>query len=208
MNRCAILLEGASDTPVVREIFQRHLGLQENIDFSLHPHRGKGQLPTDFLGKASTTRQGLLDQLPAKLRGMSHYPLVVVLIDLDDGSLADQTRILNDMLNRLPKRPATVLFRFAIEETESWFIADFEAVRKAYPSVNTNLLKKIQPDAIIGAWEHLADALAIKRKSVTGPIKVIWANDIAPHLDFSNPKSPSLKILIDDLSNNLRLAII
>jgi hypothetical protein len=204
MNRCAILLEGASDTPVVREIFQRHFGLQENIDFSLHPHRGKGQLPTDFLGKASIARHGLLDQLPAKLRGMSHYPLVVVLIDLDDESLSDQASILNDMLNRLPKRPATVLFRFAIEETESWFIADFEAVKKAYPSVNTNLLKRIQPDAIVGAWEHLADALTIKRKSVTGPIKVIWANDIAPHLDLFTPKSPSLKTLIDDLDNNLR----
>lgn len=202
MNRCAVLLEGVSDTPVVREIFLRHLGLQENIDFSLHPHRGKGKLPIDFLGKASTTQLGLLDQLPAKLRGMSHYPLVVVLIDLDDELLSEQTRILEEMLNRLPKRPKTVLFRFAVEETESWFIADFEAVKKAYPLVKMNLLKKIQPDAIVGAWEQLADALAIKRKSVSGQTKVIWANAIAPHLNFVTPKSPSLKILIDDLGSN------
>lgn len=203
MNQCAVLLEGISDTPVVREIFQRHLGMQENIDFSLHPHRGKGQLPIDFLGRASTTRHGLLDQLPAKLRGMSHYPLVVVLIDLDDELLSEQTRILEEMLSRLPKRPKVVLFRFAVEETESWFIADFEAVKKAYPLAKMNLLKKIQPDAIVGAWEQLADALAVKRKSVAGPTKVIWANAIAPHLDFSTPKSPSLKVLIDDLSSNL-----
>jgi hypothetical protein len=205
MNRCAILLEGGADIPVVREIFHRHLGLLEKIDFSLHAHRGKGKLPKDLLGQAPTNRHGLLDLLPATLRGMSHYPLVVVLIDLDNESAQTQTSQLEGMLSRLTKRPKTVLFRFAIEETESWFIADLTAVKNAFPSSNIKHLEKITPDAIVGAWEQLADALHVKRTEVSGQTKFIWATKIAPHMNFKNPTSPSLNVLIGDL-NGLQAA--
>ena len=58
----------------------------------------------------------------------------------------------------------------------------------------------MQADAIVGAWEVLADAIGIKRKEITGADKYAWAQTIAPHLDLDNPPSPSLKKLIDGIS--------
>lgn len=197
MNGCPILLEGWSDRPVVKALLERHFGLSEDKHFSLHHHRGKGQLPVDLLGRPAKGREGLLDQLPSKLRGMSHRALVVVLMDLDDQDLQQQKNQLESMLQKLPKRPQYVFFGFAIEETESWFIADHEAVLKAYPKAKTLLLQAIEPDAIVGAAEKLAKALG--SKTCTGADKTAWAESIAPHLDFNHPRSPSLRQWIADL---------
>ena len=97
------------------------------------------------------------------------------------------------MLSRLPKRPRNVLFRLAVEETESWFIADLDAVVAAYPKANLRKLRKLLPDAICGAWEQLAQALGIDPAQVTGATKVVWAERIAPHLNLAEPGSPSLR---------------
>ena len=203
MNGCSILLEGWSDRPVVKALLERRFGLSEEMHFSLHPHRGKGKLPVDLLGRPASGRQGLLDQLPSKLRGMSHRALVVVLMDLDDQDLEQQKNQLEHMLQKLPKRPQYVLFGFAIEETESWFIADRQAVLKAYPRAKTLLLETIEPDAIVGAAEKLAKALG--SKTCTGADKTAWAESIAPHLDFNHPRSPSLRQWIADLSQAFSL---
>lgn len=200
MNVCPILLEGWSDRPVVKMLLERHFGLTEEVHFSLHHHRGKGQLPDDLLGPPLRGREGLLDQLPSKLRGMSHRALVVVLMDLDDQDLKQQKNQLKRMLQKLPKRPQHVLFGFAIEETESWFIADHEAVLKAYPKAKVPLLQTIEPDALVGAAEKLAKALG--SKTCTGADKTAWAESIAPHLDFNRPRSPSLRQWIADLSQS------
>jgi Domain of unknown function (DUF4276) len=203
MNCCPVLLEGWSDRPVVKALLERYFGLTEETHFSLHHHRGKGQLPDDLLGPPLRGREGLLDQLPSKLRGMSHRTLVVVLMDLDDHDLRQQKKNLERMLQKLPKRPQHVLFGFAIEETESWFIADHEAVLKAFPKVKIRLLQAIAPDAIVGAAENLAKALG--SKTCTGADKNAWAESIAPHLDFNHPRSPSLQQWIADLSQAFSL---
>jgi hypothetical protein len=203
MSHCAVLVEGDSDIPVIRELFVSQFNLKEKRDFSLHSHRGRGSLPVDLLGAPPAKKFGLLDLLPSTLRGMSHKPLVVVLIDLDGDDLNAKTEELERMLQRLPKRPIRVLFRFAIEETESWFIADLAALKSAFRKVDTRALMRIQPDAIVGAWEHLADALKFERRKVTGTVKYGWAKAIAPHLNFVDPPSPSLKQLITDLKHEL-----
>jgi len=107
------------------------------------------------------------------------------------------------VLQKLPRKPSRVVFRLAVEETESWFIADTQAILKAYPKAKIQKLRNIQPDAIVGAWEALADAIGSKRAEVTGPDKFAWAEKIAPYLDFDNPVSPSLKGLIDDISEHV-----
>jgi hypothetical protein len=79
-----ILVEGGADVPTLQEILQRRFNLVENTHFRIHPHKGKGKLPQK--PHAHPQRRGLLDQLPAKLRGYSHLPpgyCVVVLVDAD-----------------------------------------------------------------------------------------------------------------------------
>lgn len=74
---------------------------------------------------------------------------------------------LNAMLAQLHTRPARVLFRLAIEETESWFIADTAAIQKADPKAKVAGLRKLQLDTVVGAWERLAESMGSTRSSGT-----------------------------------------
>ena len=43
MTHFEILVEGAADVPMVREIMVRRFGLVEKRDFRIHPHKGRGR---------------------------------------------------------------------------------------------------------------------------------------------------------------------
>ena len=194
-----VLVEGASDVPAITEVLTRRFRLVENLHFRIHGHKGRGRLPKDLLGPPNLKQQGLLDQLPAKLKGFSYLPdsaCVVVLVDVDHDSCSELLKQLNEMLGRLPRRPPRVVFRLAIEETESWFIADVPAIRSAFPKAKLLKLTRIPPDEIIGAWELLAEAIGEDVATVTGSDKFEWAKVISPKLNLIEPPSPSLKALI------------
>jgi hypothetical protein len=202
-----VLVEGGADVPVLREVLTRKFGLREKDDFEIHPHKGRGKLPSNPLAEPERHHQGLLDQLPAKLRSFSGYGddiCVLVVLDVDNTPCTAMLADLTAMLGKLPKRPKRVLFRLAIEETESWLIADEQAVKCAFPRAKTKKLKDIEADAIIGAWEVLADVIGINRKEVTGNDKHHWATMIAPHLDLDAAKSPSLQKLIDGIAREMQ----
>jgi Domain of unknown function (DUF4276) len=206
MRRLEVLLEGASDVPAVREVLERRFGLVQGQDFNLYPHSGKGRLPADIISPPQPHHRGLLDQLPAKLRGFSYLgdeACVVVLVDADDEPCNALLQRLADMLIRLPRRPARVLFRIAIEETESWFIADSDAVQKAYPKAKLAPLRKLAADEVVGAWEQLAKALGVAEREVSGTTKLEWAKRIAPHLELEEPPSPSLRAFIRGVERSL-----
>jgi hypothetical protein len=202
-----VLTEGASDVPVVREVLMRRFGLDEHVDFRIHAHRGRGKLPANPLARPDPKHRGLFDQLPAKLRGFGKYMngdcLVLVLVDVDDDDCVQLLNDLTTLLNSLPSRPPRVLFRLAIEETESWFLADTYAVRQAFAKSKLNMIQDIDPDSRVGAWERLAECLGYKPKDGAGKDKYNWAEKIAPHLNFDLPQSPSLNKLISGLAREL-----
>jgi hypothetical protein len=199
-----VLVEGVSDAPTVKEVLERKFLLIEGEHFRIHPHRGKGKLPGNPLRRPDPTHQGLLDQLPAKLTGygksLPTHGAVLVVVDVDKTPCVDLLNDLKVMLNTLPSRPKT-LFRLAIEETESWFLADTAALQKAYPGkVKKKILRGLVPDTINGASETLARALGFDLKLAGRGVKSDWARKIAPHLDLDNPPSPSFKKFIDGVS--------
>ena len=205
-----ILVEGGADRPAVCEILQRRFGLQDGLGFRIHPHKGKGNLPGNALARPNSKHRGLLDQLPAKLRGMSWMGMdycVVVLVDADAENCIELKRRLVALYQALDRKPAQVLFRIAVEETESWFIADPVAVKKAYPTANITPLKKIKPDAVVGAWEHLAESLKKKPIQCRGPDKYQWAQQICPHLNLDTPISPSLRTFINGIERCLGVTV-
>jgi hypothetical protein len=201
------LTEGASDVPVVREVLSRHFKLSEHIDFRIHPHRGRGNIPANVHAQPDPKHRGLLDQLPAKLRGFGKYMndkfLVLVLIDADDNKPEELLASLSAMLEQLSSRPPRVLFRLAVEETESWFLADKYAISKAFPKANLSLVNDIVVDSPIGAWERLAECIGRDAEHITGSDKTYWAEQISPYLDFLTPRSPSLNALITGLKVEL-----
>jgi Domain of unknown function (DUF4276) len=212
MTWIEVLVEGAADEPVIREVLQRHFKLSNGEHFRVHAHEGKGKLPAHILKKPELRHRGLLDQLPAKLRAwgkqLKANAFVLVLIDVDKTPCTEVLCELNDMLRQLRESPGIklprVLFRLAIEETESWFIADHGAVQKAFPRAKIASLKKIQPDAVLGAWEKLAEALGENpKRQKSGADKKLWAEKISPHLDLDNPPSPSLRKLLEGIEREL-----
>lgn len=196
-----VLLEGESDVPAVRNILERRFNLTENEHFRIHPHRGKGSLPTNPLAQPDPVRRGLLDQLPAKLRGYHYLPegyCVVVLVDADRDDCHELKESLVNVYHALPRRPQCVLFRIAVEETESWFLADADAIRSAYQHARVNRLPN-QPDAVVGAWEKLADVLNKRPDDCDGSDKFEWATQITPHLNLIDPLSPSLRAFVSGI---------
>lgn len=204
MSWIEVLVEGTSDEPAIREVLTRRFALIEDHHFKIRPHVGRGNLPHKILKNPGLHNRSLLYQLPAKLKGFSTWftkqQWVLVVVDADDTPLEELLHDLQTMLQKLPKAPR-VLFRIAVEETESWFIADINAVKKAYPKSNISALKKIKPDAICGAWEKLAEAIHAKGKD-----KTAWAEAISPHLDLDTPYSPSFQKLITGIERELNLA--
>lgn len=201
MSWIEVLVEGSSDVPVLREVLTRRFMLAEDVHFRVHAHQGRGDLPSDVLRVHDLKNRGLLNQLPAKLqafgKSFTKQQWVLVVVDADrtppDKLLCD----LKTMLAKIPNPPRT-LFCIAVEETESWFIADTSAVKKAYPKSKIAVIKRISPDAICGAWEKLAEAIQARGKD-----KVAWAEKISPHLNLDDPRSPSLLALLHGIDNEL-----
>jgi len=197
-----VLVEGTSDVPTLREILTRRIGLTGGSDFVIHPHKGKGSIPANPLDKPSPREQQLLPLLPSKLRAYgksSPEHAVVVVIDADRDDCHALKQSLLSLYQSINPRPAKVLFRIAVEEMESWFIADTNAVMQAYPKAQIANLAAIPPDSIVNAWEQLAGALGLNPLNCSGADKEEWARDISPHLNLDVPLSPSLNTLISGL---------
>lgn len=194
-------MEGVSDVPTIKEILERKFNLIDGEDFRIHPHSGKGSLPIDPNVASDPKHLGLLDQLPSKLRVYGKRPaqtfVVLVVVDVDRTPCKELLRDLNAMLASIDLKPQ-VLFRLAIEEIESWFISDVNALRSAYPKrLDKTVLKGLEPDAIVGAWEKLAKALRLDESSAGPGVKLSWAEKISPHLNLDQPRSPSLRKFIE-----------
>jgi hypothetical protein len=202
-----VLVEGGADVPTIKWILENRFALLDGIDFRIHPHRGKGSLPTNPLAVPELRHRGLLDQLPAKLRGygksLGADCCVVVVVDSDEEDCKKLKQRLLAMYEALPSRPECVLFRIAVEETESWFIADPQAVRAAYPTARIAKIANIPADSVVGAWEKLAECVGKKPDECDGSDKHEWGERITPHLDLVEPGSPSLKAIITGIERIL-----
>lgn len=202
-----VLVEGESDVPILREVLRRRFELDEGEHFRVHPHRGRGRLPARPLARPDPVRRGLLDRLPAVLRayGKREMPdaVVVVVVDADRDDCRRLKADLLAMLDALPERPERVLLRVAVEEIESWIIADAEAVLATWPHANLRCLPGPPHDRVCGAWEALARTLGRRPETCTGQDKLVWATAVAPRLNLDDPPSPSLRALISGLERAL-----
>ena len=132
-----------------------------------------------FQGKRQMLRR-LSDRLRGNAYRVPHENLrVVVLIDEDRDDCVVLKRQLDDaataagLITKGAAAPGVgfhVVNRIVVEELESWFFGDVEAVRQAYPKVPESLARKAKyrdPDAIAGGtWEALFREL--KRVSYYG----------------------------------------
>jgi hypothetical protein len=211
MRYIEVLCEGSSDVPALKEVLTRRFKLNEGEHFRIHPHQGKGKLPdkAHHLRKPGRANNSLLHQLPIKLKNMGRQTIggfevaVIVVVDADNDDCVELKNSLLGLYRDLPTKPPRCLFRIAVEETESWFIAEPSAVKEAYSHADIVALAKLQKDEICGAWECLARALGVDPAACGGGEKTEWATTISPHLDLMNPQSPSLSVLVEGVRDLL-----
>jgi hypothetical protein len=186
-----ILVEEPSAEAALRELVPRIVG--SAVEVRYHTFRGKA---------------ALLRRLPHRLAGYLHYPVdadvrVLVLVDRDDqdclelketleGAAADAGLRTRASAGRARFR---VCNRIAVEELESWFIGDPDALVAAYPRVPasfTNRARFRQPDSVSGGtWEALERLLQRHRYHLGGLAKIRLASDVARHMDPARNRSPS-----------------
>ncbi|MCP4590898.1 MAG: DUF4276 family protein [bacterium] len=176
--RLHVLVEGDADAALLRGWLRRFL---PQHSFNLIRHRGKGRLPGDPSLPPIPRREGLLDQLPAKLRAYgrelnSETDRVLVLVDLDDDDCHDLKKRLLAVLATCDPQPV-VLFRIAIEETEAFYLGDQSAIRRAFPNANLKRMKSYEQDSVCETWEFFQAVIGARTED-----KVDWAERMAAHL--------------------------
>ncbi|MBK8238804.1 MAG: DUF4276 family protein [Deltaproteobacteria bacterium] len=162
------------------------------------------------------SKRDLLTRLPNRLRGyrgwLSSGTRVLVLVDRD----ADDCRELKHSINAAAEGAGMITrgsanrdaFEFAarivIEELESWYFGDWEAVRAAYPKVGSTVPSQEpfrDPDAIRGGtWEAFERVLQQAGYFSSGLRKVEAARTIADHIDPSRSRSGSFRAFRDLLA--------
>lgn len=202
-----ILVEDQSGKKALDILVPKIIG--DDHTFKILPYKGIGHIPKNLNSKADPSKRILLDQLPKLLRGYGKtfanypgdYPAAVILVcDLDDKCLKTFRQELFDILTTCNPRPTT-RFCVAIEEGEAWFLGDIPAVKSAYPKAKDDILNDYVNDSICGTWECLANAvykggahaLSAKGWRAVGTEKSRWAEQITPHMNIENNKSPSFK---------------
>ncbi len=176
--RLHILVEGPSEVALLSRWFPR---LLPQHALTIIQHRGKGRLPGQPEAKPRPRREGLLDQLPAKLRayGRALDPTtdrVLVLVDVDDESCLDLKRRLLAILDTCNPKPV-VLFRIAIEETEAFYLGDPSAIRRAFPQAKLRKIENYIQDSICGTWELFQEVIGTSIEDKPG-----WAEKMGLHL--------------------------
>jgi hypothetical protein len=189
-----VLVEGASERALLECWAPRLLG---NGIVRVHSHQGKGELPRDPTAAPDKRRRGLLDQLPAKLRGFanalhSNIHHVVVLVDADK----DEPKELAARISKIATQIApglSVTIRLAVEETEAFYLGDLKGMKLAFPDADMDQARAYIPDSIIDTWELFGTIV-----QDGGGNKVAWAEAMGPVLTTtaSRSRSPSFQDLV------------
>ncbi len=158
-------------------------------------------------------KSDLLDSLEKTLRGYSKWIdesiRIVVLLDRDSQNCIAlkqdiEAKAIKSGLTTKSSSPTTfqLVNRIAIEELESWFLGDANALRTAYPKVKyfENKAKYRNPDEINGGtWEALEKLLQNVGYYPSGLPKVEVARNISKHMNPNSNRSRSFNAFKDGI---------
>lgn len=160
-------------------------------------------------------KDDMLEELPKHLKGEQWIPddwRIIVLIDEDRRDCHELKAYLERAAHEAgfvtkssaaPDEDFRVVNRIAVEEIESWFFGDVEALHAAYPRIPESLQDQAgyrNPDAIAGGTYEALERLLIEKNYYKGRLpKVTVARNIAPHMEPSRNRSRSFQVFIEGL---------
>lgn len=188
----------------IRELLPK---MAASITFQVSRHQCKAEL----LARLGERLAGYRKFLPE-----SHRILVLVDRDNDDCHALKQRlediaafRRFSTITNRGPEHSWTVANRIVIEELESWYFGDWDAVRAVYPRVPATIPRKApfrDPDAIGGGtWECFERVMQSAGYFKGGLRKLEAARAISPQLVPDRNSSRSFRAMYN-LIKSLRAA--
>ncbi len=166
-------------------------------------------------------KHDMLKKLPGRLKAYSKWIpenyILLILIDRDSQDCHELKANLEQIALKANLRTKSnsgsdekfsVLIRIIVEEMESWFFGDANAVRKAYPRVSDNFERKANyrvPDLIKGGtWEALERILKAAGYFKTGLRKLECANEISKYMEPLNNRSKSFQVFWEGISYCLK----
>jgi len=195
-----ILVEEISAEKAINILIPKIFKFYNNISCKIHPFQGK---------------KDLIKKLPHRLKAykkwMPNNYRIVVLVDQDKENCTELKNELDRIAHYcgLPTKSSpnhqgnfVVLNRIAIEELESWFFGDANAITKAYPNINPNFENKAKyrdPDQINDTWETLERLMKRHGYYKTGLPKTEVARNIAAYMDPDMNRSKSFQVFRDGL---------
>jgi hypothetical protein len=158
-----------------------------------------------FQGKAALFRN-LLNRLRGLKAWLPGDWLLLVLVDRD----CDDCRQLKERLESIAEQAGLitksavadgsrfqVVNRIVVEELESWFFGDWDAMQRVYPRVPRTIPSKQQyrdPDAVAGGtWEALERILQRYGYFESGLRKIELARNVSPHMEPGRNTSRSFQ---------------
>ena len=160
-------------------------------------------------------KQDLLKNLPARLRGYKKWIpenyRIVVLVDRDRDDCyrlkrtLEQIALESQLITKssvAPLETFQVLNRIVIEELESWFFGDPNALKAAYPAITNRSVKKPKysiPDNIPYPWEKLESILKRYHYYPEGMPKIEVAQNISSHMIPQRNTSHSFRMFFEGL---------
>ncbi len=182
MRRLVFLLEEASMAEVLEIIMPKFF---PTIDYQLVTHRGK---------------QDLLKSIPRKLRAWKTPGDSFVILHDNDGGDCLHLKARLVTLCQEAGHPDT-LVRIVCQELEAWFLADVQAIEKAYKLSDITLKKLLKksrnPDALRKPSCEL-------QKLIPSYGKLSGSRAIAAYLDLSNERSPSFQAFVQGIQHLAR----
>jgi len=193
-----VLVEGSSERAFLDGWLPR---LRLTQPLSVHHHQGKGRLPTNLNAAPDPRKRGLLDQLPAKLRGYASSlnrvtDSILVLVDSDDDDVANLIAEIQAAANHCCPEIALQVC-IAVEEMEAFYLADLAALRRGYPVHDAAMARAYEPDSICGTWELFGRVIGDD-----GGNKVAWAERMGAYVttDGARSRSPSFRLMLSSFN--------
>ena len=155
--------------------------------FMVHTFRGKAQL---------------IAEIPKRLKGYAAWMpddwRVIVLVDEDREDCLALKRKLDEAAAGAGIQDR-ILNRIVVEELESWFFGDFEALRAVYPKLKASIPQRERfrdPDQIAGGtWEALD--LILRQAGYPGLGKTETATKVSALMDPARNRSKSFQAFRD-----------
>lgn len=169
--RIEIITEDFSTKAFLTKLLPRIIKKEAlNAELSFHSYKGVGSIPRNLTLKNEPliAHQNLLNDLENYIFvncQRTDIDAFIFLLDTDDKDPNEFYGIIYSFIEKIGQNNSRKLKKkiicFATEETEAWYLGDFEALSRLFPDFDEKKYHIYEQDSVCGTYEKLFDILSI-----------------------------------------------